>query len=305
MLEGEPRRVQELPLEAEIPDHAVQRVAGDGEIDRGEVDANLVCATRLEADAQERVSREEPFDLEMRHRGPRRVRVERVAEAVVAVAADGRVDRATARAGPSYDEPEVLAGQCPAPEEALQPLVGPMRPRDDEQARRVAVEAVDDAGAVRLPTRRACGCERMREGAGGMAGRGMDDDSRGLVHDEKMLVRIGDRELGCGDVRLWRRRLRSLDLDLLPTRELVALPPRPSVDQHRARVEQPLGRSPRTDVRQAGEVAVEPLSCRLERDDEAVQRFAERGSRSARRRAERRIRTPITMKLSARLNAGQ
>ena len=84
-----------------------------------------------EADAQERVSREELFDLEMRHRGARRVRVDRVAEAVVAVAADGRVDRATARAGPSYDEPEVLAGQCPAPEEALQPLVGPMRPRDD------------------------------------------------------------------------------------------------------------------------------------------------------------------------------
>jgi hypothetical protein len=50
---------------------------------------------------------------------------------------------------------------------------------------------------------------------------------------------------------------------------------------------------------------VEPLSGGLVRDDEPLQRLGARGSRSASTSAASRIPTPITMKLSARLNAGQ
>jgi len=85
----------------------------------------------------------------------------------------------------------------------------------------------------------------------------------------------------------------------------VTLPARLPVDQDSADLEQPLGRGSRAHLRQPGEVSVETLSGRLRRDDEPFQRFEGRGSRSARRSATSRIPTPITMKLSARLNAGQ
>ncbi len=133
---------------------------------------------------------------------------------------------------------------------------------------------------------------------------GMDDHARGLVDDEEMLVRVRDRELGQRHGRLRGGRRRRLDLDLLPTRELVALAARLPVHEHGAHLEQPLGRGAGSHVRQPREVAVEPLAGGLRRDDEPLQRLG-LGSRSARTRAASRIPTPITMKLSARLKAGQ
>ena len=73
MLEGEPRRVEELPLEAELACDPVHRIAGDGEVDRREMDADLVRPAGLEPDAQERVALEELLELEVRHRRARRV----------------------------------------------------------------------------------------------------------------------------------------------------------------------------------------------------------------------------------------
>src|SRR5260221_5493857 len=49
--EGKPRGVQELPAELGLR-YAVDGVADDGELDRGEVDADLVHAARLQPDAQ-------------------------------------------------------------------------------------------------------------------------------------------------------------------------------------------------------------------------------------------------------------
>ncbi len=222
------------------------------------------------------------------------------------VAADRRVDRAAARPRPPDDEREVLAGQLPALHELLEPLVRLLRARDDEQPRRVAVEAVDDARPVLLPALGPRGCERLHERAAGVPGRRVHDDAGGLVDDEEVLVVVRDRELGQRDGGLLGYRSRRLDLDLLPAGELVALAARLPVHEHGARREQPLGRGARADLRQPREVAVEPLSGGLGRDDETIQRLEPaRGSRSARTSAARRIPTPITMKLSARLNAGQ
>ena len=58
MLEREPRRVEELPLEPEVSCDPVGPVAGDGQLDRGEVDADLVGPAGLEPHAQERVARQ-------------------------------------------------------------------------------------------------------------------------------------------------------------------------------------------------------------------------------------------------------
>src|SRR5262245_43995445 len=46
MREGEARRVEELPLEAEIARDAVDGIARDGQLDRSEVDADLVRPPR-------------------------------------------------------------------------------------------------------------------------------------------------------------------------------------------------------------------------------------------------------------------
>ena len=107
--------------------------------------------------------------------------------------------------------------------------------RDDEQARRVAVEPVDDPGPLVVVP--AGGVERQQpvdERAAAMAAGRMDDDARRLVDDEEVLVLPGDVELH----RLGRERLRrggKLDHDLLAALEPVALRPRPTVDEHRAR----------------------------------------------------------------------
>src|SRR5436190_1909153 len=64
MLEAEPGGVQELTVEATRGD-AVDRVAGDGQVDRCQVDADLVHPAGLEPHPQERVVGEEAVDLEM------------------------------------------------------------------------------------------------------------------------------------------------------------------------------------------------------------------------------------------------
>src|SRR5947208_3211647 len=67
MGEGEPGRVEELALEAEVSSDPVDGVAGDREIDRGEVHADLVRSPGLESDAQECMVREQLLELEVRH----------------------------------------------------------------------------------------------------------------------------------------------------------------------------------------------------------------------------------------------
>ena len=91
MREREPRGVQELPSECRLG-NAVDRVADDRQVDRREMDADLVHPPCLERDAQQRVIRPEPLDFEMRDRLARRVRVERDAGRIVAVAPDRRLD---------------------------------------------------------------------------------------------------------------------------------------------------------------------------------------------------------------------
>src|SRR3954470_18274202 len=96
--EREARRVEELAIEAEVAALSVQGIARDGQVDRAEVDADLVRPPGLEPHTEERVARQELDHLEVRHRLARRRRVERMPRRVVTVAADRRIDRAAARA---------------------------------------------------------------------------------------------------------------------------------------------------------------------------------------------------------------
>ena len=111
MREREPRRVQELPPEP-VVGHAVDAVADDGQVDRGQVDADLVRPAGLEADVEQRVAAEQPLDLEVRDGVARRVGVERVPRRLAAVAADRRLDPPRARARPAADERQVARARA-------------------------------------------------------------------------------------------------------------------------------------------------------------------------------------------------
>jgi hypothetical protein len=238
----------------------------------------------------------------VRDRGTRRRRVERDAGRVSSVAADRCVDLPGARARPAAHESEVRPLKRTFTDELLQALVRGFRPGDDHQPRRVAIQAVDDAGPLRVA-------------AGDLAGEGVDERparvTRTGVHDEA--GRLVDHEQVLvlqHDLRLRRRRNDGRghgfrELDLLAACEPVALRACDTVDE-RPRLDRPLRRAARAQLRR--EESVEPLARRrlgdLHRAATSSVRRGFFGARSAATRAASRIATPTTMKLSARLNAG-
>ena len=135
--------MEELAPESRVRS-AVDRVADDREADRREMDADLVRPASLQVDREERVLAEQLEQLEVRDGVARAVRVQRLPGRVAAVAADRRLDPAGARSRPAADEGQVGPLELAALDQLLQPLVRLLRAGDDEQARGVAVEPVDD-----------------------------------------------------------------------------------------------------------------------------------------------------------------
>src|SRR5687768_2693483 len=103
--------------------HAVGLVADDRQVDRGQVDADLVRAAGYEAHPQERMRRPQPLDLEVSDRVARAVRVERLPERRGAITSDRRFDPPPARARPAAYERDVLSLELTPANEALQPGV--------------------------------------------------------------------------------------------------------------------------------------------------------------------------------------
>ena len=71
--------MEELPLEPEFPGTSVDGVARHRQVDRRQVDADLMRAAGLEPDPQQGVATQQLIDLEVRQRVARRVGVERLA----------------------------------------------------------------------------------------------------------------------------------------------------------------------------------------------------------------------------------
>jgi len=90
--EPKPLRMQELPLETEVALHTVGRIAGDGKIDLGEMDADLMRPPRLEADVEQRMLGHQFNQLEPGHGGARLFGVERSTRRIAAISPDGSVD---------------------------------------------------------------------------------------------------------------------------------------------------------------------------------------------------------------------
>ena len=292
--------MQELAPELLVRD-AVDRVAHDRQPDRRQVDADLVRAAGLEPDVEQRVPAEQPLHLEVRDRLARGVRVERVARRLAPVAADRRLDPPGPRARPPAHERLVAPLELPGAHELLQLRVRLLAARDDEQARRVAVEPVDDAGPLLvLPTRGQADEPVHERAASHGPATGWTTTPAGLsttrMCSSSQAIRSGtsSRSSPAG------HGLGHRQLELLAAFEPVRLRPPLAVHERGALLQQPLGRRARADLGQRGEEAIEPLARGLGGDGDF-----QRGRVSPMSSATNRIATPTTMKLSARLNAGQ
>jgi hypothetical protein len=211
------------------------------------------------------VPRQELHDLEVRDRLARRVGVERHARRLAPVAADRRLDPSAARARAAPHERQVLPLDLALTQRRLEPLVCLVRAGHDQQPRRVAVEAVDDARPVRVLPARRLPDEPVDERARASAGAGVHGDAGGLVDDEQVLVLEGDAQR---DVLLLERRSLRLGLEreLLSPAELVTLRRRSAVEGDPTAFDQALGRRARAHLGQRGEEPVEPEPGRLVRN---------------------------------------
>src|SRR5215217_3045825 len=123
MIERELRGVEELALEPEILGRAVGRVARDRQLDRLQVNADLVRAAGLERELEERARAEQLEHLEVRDRVAGRRGVERVTRLVQPVAADRRLDPARPRTRRPLHEREVAALDPATADQLLEALV--------------------------------------------------------------------------------------------------------------------------------------------------------------------------------------
>ena len=171
----------------------VERVARHRVADRGEVDADLVRAAAVDADAEQRGAVEA---LERAPAGPRLASARgshRHALAANRVAADRPVDLAGRARGDPEHERHVLLLDRARGELARERPVRRIVLGDDQQPGRAAVEPVHDAGAEHAPDPGQVahpGEQRVDERAARGTRTGVDDQAGRLVHDDDRLVLV-------------------------------------------------------------------------------------------------------------------
>jgi hypothetical protein len=182
-------------------------------------------------------------------------------QGIVPVTADRRLDASGSGSRTPADEREVTPVEPAFPDQILEPGVGVLGTRDDEETRGVAIESVDDPGTIGvLPAGDPEVEQRVHEGSLCMAGRRMDDDPGRLVDDEEVLVLKGDPQLALLGFERDGLGLRHRDLEGLPALEPVTLRAPLAVDADGAGFQQPLGLAAGSDLRERGEEPVQPLS---------------------------------------------
>ncbi len=94
MREAKTMRVQELPFEAEISPDAILRVSRDREVDRGQMHADLMRASRFQANLEQSMAAQGLEDLEVGHGVTRLVGVEGTFGGIAPITPERRVDPA-------------------------------------------------------------------------------------------------------------------------------------------------------------------------------------------------------------------
>ena len=197
--ELQPPCVEEQALEAVRPlarrPRPVDRIARHGVPEGGEVDADLVGATGDEVQLQQR-PRGEPLPDAVAGDGAPSVGDHRHPLAVLRVAPDRRLDPADRRRHRALDQREVGLADAAGLELGHHRCLRGVVAGDDQQARGVAVQAVDDprpgdAGDAAVVV--AAGEQRVDQRAAPVPGRRMHDQPGGLVHDQQVVVLVDHR----------------------------------------------------------------------------------------------------------------
>jgi len=189
MAEAKTMRVEELSLELQVVADAVLRVARHGQIDRRQVNPDLMRAARLQTYVEESMPSHCLPYLEVRYRLARLVRVQRASRRITAVTADRSVDSARPRARPSANECQIPAFDLAPADRFLQCTVRLLGSRDDEEPGRFAIEPVDDAGPLGiLPTSSAKRQELSRKRPRASSRTRVHGQPGRLVHDQEVLV---------------------------------------------------------------------------------------------------------------------
>src|SRR5262245_58734822 len=152
MVEAEHVRVQrEAPERVALA--AVAAIAGDGMARPGEVDANLIAASGLEAHLEQRLLRAAGDDAPVGDRGPPALRIARLAYASGLVVDEAAPDRALTARDAAVDERQVDPLRAVRAELRLKRLLRGRGGGEDEEPGREAVEAVHDEHTARRPPR--------------------------------------------------------------------------------------------------------------------------------------------------------
>ena len=214
---------------------SVDAVADYGQVDGGEVDADLVCSARFEPDAKERVTAEQFFDVEVSDRLASCLGIKRLPSGVLAISSDRSLDPPSPRLWPASHERAIDTLERPRPHHVLEALVCLLGAGDDEQAGSVPVEPVDDPRAVRFfPAGRAEVEQPLDQRPVRMSRRRMDNHPSRLVHDEQVRVFVRDAQIDLFGLQRGRFGGGEIDLERLAAGQPPAFDRRRPVHTHGA-----------------------------------------------------------------------
>ena len=261
-------RVQALAAQALFrPLVAVDQVAEQRVTDVRHVHADLVRAAGLKLAADVRVAVVARDDRPVRDSAAGIFLCHGHALAVGRVAADGGIDRAGVFAQIAADDGLIGAGHGVVGQLGREREVGKVVFRRDEQAGRVLVDAVHDAGpplsADAGETVAAVGEQGVDERAVLVAGRGVHDHAARLVDDDEVVVLIHHVQRQVLRYQLRGSGVRQRDDKRVARRGLIVFLHGCAVFRHRALREQPLGGAARELGQRARKESVDPFGALL------------------------------------------
>src|SRR4051794_9184606 len=165
--------------------------------DRGEVDADLVRATRLEPRQRESVGREVLDHLEMSACIPRAGSLHRPLCSLLPVPAEWGVDRPGAATQPPLHQGGVLAHDLPGLDHPRELALGFVVASHEHQAGGVLVQAVDDPRPAALSAG-GDALQQVHQRLALVRRRRMDHEAGRLLDHGQVVVEVDDETLGLG-----------------------------------------------------------------------------------------------------------
>ncbi len=185
--------MQELPLQPMPPARPVLGIPGDGMLDRGEVDADLMRPPGLEPRMDERVRRQILDHLEVGRRLPRSRPLHCPLCPLPAIPPEGRVNGPGPAPQPPLDQRRVLPHHLPRLHHPRQLPVRLLVPRHHHQPRGVLVEPVDDPRPPALPAARDSLAAGRRASPPCATGAEWTTSPGGLLDHGQVVVEVDDQ----------------------------------------------------------------------------------------------------------------